>query len=249
MKKPKKLKQLNRKPNSETPAKKNHPWALRFSPTAWAKLLYFRDKSECEVGGFGITHPDDLLYVLDFITVKQKVTVVSVRFDDAAVADYFEDQVDLGRIPQQFARVWLHTHPGDSPQPSMTDEETFQRVFGNCDFSIMCIIAQGNQSFARIRFNAGPGGQMTIPVQIDYSEPFEGSSHDQWDEEFEQHIEEEMFLSRKSSSTEDMFGSDGVPYDFMEELEQMDIDERQMYLDELAEQPELWDEQEEVMYL
>ena len=90
---------------------------------------------------------------------------------------------------------------------------------------------------------------MTIPVQIDYSEPFEGSSHDQWDEEFEHHIEEEMFLSRKSSSTEDMFGSDGVPYDFMEELEQMDIDERQMYLDELAEQPELWDEQEEVMYL
>jgi len=25
--------------------------ALRFSPTAWAKLLYFRDKSDNEVGG------------------------------------------------------------------------------------------------------------------------------------------------------------------------------------------------------
>ena len=33
---------------------------LRFSPTAWAKLLYLRDKSPNEVGGFGISAPDDL---------------------------------------------------------------------------------------------------------------------------------------------------------------------------------------------
>ena len=59
---------------------------LRFSPTAWAKLLYFRDKSNNEVGGFGITEPDDLLYVTDFLTVKQKVSGVSVSFDDEAVA-------------------------------------------------------------------------------------------------------------------------------------------------------------------
>lgn len=239
---------MNRKIHCETPDKKHRPWALRFSPTAWAKLVYFRDKSESEVGGFGITDADDLLYVHDFITVKQKVTVVSVRFDDAAVADFFEDQVDLGRTPQQFGRVWLHTHPGDSPQPSMTDEETFQRVFGNCDFSIMCIIAQGNQSYARISFNAGPGGQMMIPVQVDYSEPFESSSHSQWDKEYEKNIKEELFLARNPSSKEEIFGSDSISDEFMEELEQMDIDERQMYLDELADRPDLWD-QEEVMYL
>ena len=27
---------------------------LRFSPTAWAKLLFLRDYGETEVGGFGI---------------------------------------------------------------------------------------------------------------------------------------------------------------------------------------------------
>jgi hypothetical protein len=64
---------------------------LRFSPTAWAKLLYFRDKSYNEVGGFGITEPDDLLFVKDFVTVKQDVTLVSVKFADESVADYFED--------------------------------------------------------------------------------------------------------------------------------------------------------------
>ncbi|MHC4582511.1 MAG: hypothetical protein ACYS14_13730 [Planctomycetota bacterium] len=89
--------------------------ALRFSPTAWAKLVYFRDKSDNEVGGFGITDPEDQLFVREFVTVKQEVTAVSVKFDDSAVADLFDDQVDLGRKPEQFARIWLHSHPGDSP--------------------------------------------------------------------------------------------------------------------------------------
>ena len=77
--------------------------ALRFSPTAWAKLVYFRDKSDNEVGGFGISDPDDLLFVREFVTVKQEVTCVSVKFDDSAVADFFDDQVDLGRKPGQEA--------------------------------------------------------------------------------------------------------------------------------------------------
>jgi hypothetical protein len=90
---------------------------LRFSPTAWAKLLYLRDKSPNEVGGFGITAPDDLLFIQDFLTVKQEVSCVSVKFDDEAVSQFFDQQVDLGRKPEQFARIWLHTHPGDSPEP------------------------------------------------------------------------------------------------------------------------------------
>ena len=78
---------------------------LRFSPTAWAKLLYLRDKSPNEVGGFGISAPDDLLYVMEFITVKQEVSCVSVKFDDEAVGKFFDEQVDLGRKPEHFARI------------------------------------------------------------------------------------------------------------------------------------------------
>ena len=72
--------------NMRIQAKLNHPqlrsyWrseqynvALRFSPTAWAKLLYFRDKSDNEVGGFGISDPEDLLFVKEFVAVKQEGT-------------------------------------------------------------------------------------------------------------------------------------------------------------------------------
>src|SRR5262245_50863551 len=38
------------------------PATLRFSPTAWAKLLFLRDLGDSEIGGFGITPSDDLLY-------------------------------------------------------------------------------------------------------------------------------------------------------------------------------------------
>ena len=106
------------------------------------------------------------------MTVKQRVTVASVAFDDAAVADFFDQQIDLGRKPQQFLRIWLHTHPGDSASPSSTDEETFARVFGNSDWAVMFILARGGQTYARLRFNVGPGGHVQIPVEVDFHRPF-----------------------------------------------------------------------------
>src|SRR4030066_729076 len=116
------VKQKERNKKMKTNVQKNQKPMLRFSPTAWAKLLFMRDMTNNEVGGFGITEADDLLFVTDFALVKQKVTSVSVAFADESVADFFEDQVAAGRKPEQFARIWLHTHPGNSPEPSMTEE-------------------------------------------------------------------------------------------------------------------------------
>ncbi len=168
---------------------------LRFSPTAWAKMLYMRDRAQLEVGGFGIAAANDLLLVEDFVTVKQSVTMASVAFDDAAVADFFDEQIDAGRQPQQFMRIWLHTHPGGSASPSAVDEETFSRVFGSCDWAIMCIIAKGGQTFARLRFNAGPGGQVEIPVQVDFSRPFGASDHALWKAEYELNVHAQVFAA------------------------------------------------------
>jgi len=48
--------------------------ALRFSPTAWAKLLYFRDRGGTEIGGFGISAEGKPLLIQEFVTVKQEAT-------------------------------------------------------------------------------------------------------------------------------------------------------------------------------
>src|SRR5690606_7021560 len=135
---------------------------LRFTPTAWAKLLYLRDIGPTEVGGFGITPADDLLLVEEFVLIPQVCSEVTVAFDDAAVADFFEEQVDTGRQPEQFARIWLHTHPWNSAAPSGVDEETFQRVFGRCDWAVMFILARGGQTHADLSWQQAGGARIRL---------------------------------------------------------------------------------------
>jgi proteasome lid subunit RPN8/RPN11 len=178
-------------PPARKPRKQSTSLVLRFTPTAWAKLCYFCHAGDTEIGGFGISAPDDPLLVEDFVTVRQRTTSVTVAFDDAAVADFYEDQVDQGRAPAQFSRIWLHTHPGTSPHPSSVDEATLERVFGNCDWAVMAILARGGQTYVRLCFNTGPGGAMLIPVEVDFSLPFAGSDHAAWQAEYEAHIHPE----------------------------------------------------------
>jgi proteasome lid subunit RPN8/RPN11 len=158
---------------------------LRFTPTAWAKLAFLRDAGPTEIGGFGISTRDDLLLVEDVQLVAQSCDWASVAFEDAAVAEFFDAQVDAGRQPATFARVWVHTHPGNSPQPSLTDEETFARAFGDCDWAVMFILARGGSSYARLHFGVGPRGALEIPVVVDYSGEFPASGWAAWLAEYE----------------------------------------------------------------
>ena len=237
----------------------NQSPSLRFSPTAWAKLVFMRDMTDNEVGGFGITKPDDLLFVTDFVLVKQKVTVVSVSFDDSSVADLFEHQVELARKPEQFARLWLHTHPGDSPNPSMTDEETFYRVFGICDWSVMFILAQDGSSYARLHFKAGPGGDIKIPVYIDYGCEFQGSDSKDWTKQYKANVTKEIIVpalkEAKAKEQADIFGGtesyqmSGVSSEeLLEEIDMMEPMERQAFLDELAIRGDFWNEYESEVF-
>jgi len=200
------------------------------------------------VGGFGVTPADDLLFIEEFVTVKQEVTEASIAFSDEAVADHFERQVDSGRRPQQFARIWLHTHPGESPHPSGVDEETFSRVFGGCEWAVMFIVAQGGNLYARLRFNIGPGGEAVIPVCVDYGRPFGPSDHDAWKTEYEANI------IREKHSHGGFFGDSDIgfrdfernrysfPDDWKEELESMDPHERRFIMNELGAGSDPWEE-------
>jgi hypothetical protein len=157
---------------------------LRFSPPAWAKLLYLRDRGPTEIGGFAITVPGDPLFVKDIRLVRQVCSPMTVEFDDAAVADFFDEQVDQGRRPEEFSRIWLHTHPCDSAKPSLTDEETFARCFGCTDWAVMFILARKGETYARLRFNVGPGGSLILPCPVEFRAPFAGSTQELWEQEY-----------------------------------------------------------------
>jgi len=189
-----------------------------------------------EVGGFGITEAEDLLFVTDFVLVKQKVTCVTISFED---------------------------EPGNSPEPSITDENTFTRVFGTCDWSVMCIVAQDGSTFARLRFNAGPGGEIKIPVCVDYNVEFDAADFEIWQQQYLTNVIEDTAFSltgksKKSKTAEaeeiGVFGSTdfdtmsvSCPDDLIEELELMHPSERQAFMDELAVRSDFWDETE-VLY-
>ncbi|MBX9583968.1 MAG: hypothetical protein K2X87_27020 [Gemmataceae bacterium] len=145
------------------------PGRLVFAPLAWLKLQYLCHAGPTEVAGLGLSHPDDPLYLEDVLVVRQRATSVTVAFDDAAVADLFDDMADAGVPPARFARVWTHTHPGASVTPSFTDEVTFARVFGGCDWAVMAILGRTGRTSARLRFAAGPGAAIELRTAVDWA--------------------------------------------------------------------------------
>ncbi len=142
-----------------------------------------RDLGPSEVGGFGISSPEDLLCVEELALIPQRCTEVTVKFDDLAVAEYFEDQADRGRRPEEFGRIWIHTHPGNSAQPSEVDVETFGRCFGRCDWGVMCILAQGGDCHAELHWRTG-NARLPLRVEIDYARPFAGTEIPEWEMEY-----------------------------------------------------------------
>jgi len=223
-----------------------------------------RDMTDNEVAGFGITDADDLLFVKEFIIIKQQVTCVSFKFDDQAISDFFEEQVDLGRKPEQFARIWLHSHPGDFSEPSTTDEQTFARVFGSCDWSIMFIVARNDNTFARLKFNTGPGCEINLPVCIDYSHDFESANFELWKEQYKSNVNVDEIFTQVDKSKQpennhkkeiELFGGNDFERkqllsseDLLTEIDLMDPMERNLFMDELAVRSDFWDEEGEVFY-
>jgi hypothetical protein len=112
---------------------------------------------------------------------------------------------------------------------------------------VLFVVAQDNNTYARLRFNVGPGGQVLIPTEIDYGQDFSASDHEIWDTEYSENVKEiewqtEQFKAIPDSGNHDL--SDfALPYDFLDEFERMEPEERQFILDELSDRPDLWDEE------
>ncbi|WP_369015750.1 MPN domain-containing protein [Gimesia maris] len=137
-----------------------------------------------------MTEAADPWFVTDIVLVKQTCTDVTVAFDDAAVADYFDDQIDAGRHPEQFGRIWIHTHPGISARSSQVDVETFARVFGNCDWAVMFILARNGATYAELKHAGRPKAEK-LSVGIDFKPEFAASDQSSWEAEYLECVREE----------------------------------------------------------
>lgn len=165
-----------------------------------------RDLGETEIGGFGIAHSDDLLLVTDIRLVTQSCSLATVEFDDLAVAEFFDQQVDEGLHPSQFGRIWVHTHPGNSAEPSWTDESTFQRAFGQCDWAVMFILARGGQTYCRLEYHTQPAAGFELAIEIDYGQPFDASDHAAWETEYCAKVQPLVWEGRPASRADEVIG-------------------------------------------
>jgi hypothetical protein len=166
---------------------------FRFTPYAWQKLLYMLYKGDTEIGGFGILDEEDPSLINDFQLVKQKCSMCTVDMDSDGLADYLNEMVDNNIPPAQCFRVWIHTHPGDSPSPSRQDWTTFQELMDGHVWFAMLIIAQNQSTFGHIGFSAGPGGSCDVNLSIDWSVPTEEADFELWENEYKKYVKKEKF--------------------------------------------------------
>ena len=161
-------------------------------------MRYFANEFEVECGGWGIAPACDRpLIVKDIALVKQVSSTASIDFEDEGVVSYMEDMAELGYKFEQFMRVWVHTHPGNSAHPSPTDNDTFLDLAKTLPFVVMLIIARGGDLHAELGyFTAGHFFSAEIPVEVDWR----SDSWKEWDDEYHDNVIVKKYGSRTTRS-------------------------------------------------
>lgn len=145
--------------------------SLRFHPNAYFKLRALCLSRDTEVAGYGVCLDEgDPLLVHEFHLLPQEASSASFEFDDEGFAAWDEEMSQRGLEPLQYSRVWIHTHPGNSPSPSGTDESEFNRFFSGVDFAVMAIMARDGSTYARLRLSLPDRGihnaETVIPFEV-----------------------------------------------------------------------------------
>lgn len=152
----------------------NSTLKLQITDEAFCKFKYMRDHKEMEVAMYGITKPDDPLFVTDFALVKQKVNSVSADIDPEGLADHITKYLNLGINPINSERIWCHTHPmtgAGSANPSGKDMATWNHEDNSKkNFFVMMILSKSGEITCRLRIRGNADkfvSGLNYPIDID----------------------------------------------------------------------------------
>jgi len=221
---------------------------LRFTPYAWAKLIWMRDRGDTEVAGYGITATPDPLLITDFVLVKQNCTSVEFHFDKDDSAEHIHRMMDIGLPPWSCSNILIHTHPGNSPKPSLCDEENFRDSFSHPHWAIMFILAQEGETYCRLKFNIGPGANKEIVTTIDWKTHFRGCNVSEWEEEYKKNVfkmKKPLTIKKQIDSYEDIWSN--LLVDQVSEEQNIGEEEYEVFR-EIDGTICVWDEEDEEYY-
>ena len=142
---------------------------LMLSPIAFLKLQFFLHVADSEVGGFGISRSKNLLYVDDFLPVRQLSSPVGVSIEPGAVAEHLAEMNAIGLEPDECARVWIQTRVGSWAGPCNGTERTFAQACAGCDWSVLLILSRTGRTYARLQFMAGPKMRKILQLRVGWA--------------------------------------------------------------------------------
>lgn len=151
----------NRRPPSAPKRSATAKPMLRFTPKTWEMLSSRRALGDERVGGIGITAVGSPLVIEDIRFLARREGA------DAEVLKFFAREIERELPDDRYARVWIGTRSGRSARTTGVEEAVFARLFGTVPWSVLCLLADGGATYARLRYRLGPGGAWRIPVVVD----------------------------------------------------------------------------------
>jgi hypothetical protein len=168
------------------------------------------------VGFYGITDLTDPLYVNDIIVVPQYVDPTLNAFTKAGIADHVDHYMDMDPMipPAHSTRIWLHTHPDFSSDPSFIDEEMFDEMKDNYDWSVMFILSTKGDYYCRMAHKMlDTVHEWLLPMAVDW-ENFSAIPEgmiEMWEDEHDINTEEPHPRQNPAHFAASRFGQ-GVSY-------------------------------------
>jgi proteasome lid subunit RPN8/RPN11 len=135
---------------------------------------------------------------LNVVLLPQEVSSASVEFSEEGIANFYEDCIDEGLTPDQYSRIWIHTHPSGIYTPSGVDEKTFEEIFGKCDWAVMYILTKDNHEYCALQYNKTPKHRVELKEsKVDYSIPFPASNLEEWEKEYKENVKKKVYVKKE----------------------------------------------------
>lgn len=167
---------------------------VKVNPQVWNKLMFWaHNEKGLEVSGMGVVASQHLsegnIEVSDIHMLPQANSSVYTEMDDEAMNKYYEECYAKEMAIGEFGCVWLHTHPGNSCQPSSTDETTFKDTFKRHPWALMLILGQSGDMYGRIKSNF-PRIEQEVDVVVDWTQWEDNVSPHNWAKDYDENVRE-----------------------------------------------------------
>ena len=170
------------------------------TPNAYIKMRMLVDKTDKEVGWYGIVNelPGlEATYVIeDIIVYPQKITATTVEQDDDRM---FEFEMSLTTEQVNHKRFHGHSHVNMGTSPSGVDESFYQDLLSQVtDYFIITITNKKNEYTTRFYDVANNILYTDVPIHLIQDD---GTLYLDWFENNKDEIKERVYVSVKSEET------------------------------------------------